>query len=76
MDTRFAEYSPDGRWLLVARPAPDEATGYIAAVWDPVDDRAVLDQPRDVIVADWLDGNRLGAVTADGHGSVVDVRTG
>lgn len=71
-----AVYSPDGRWLLVFAGSDEAPAGYIADVWDTTSDRAVLTQPRDLAVADWLDSNRVGAVTADGHGRVLDVRTG
>ncbi len=72
---RRRRVQPDGRRLLVCA-ASDGWPGYTAAVWDAVDDRAVLTQPADLAFAGWLDGDRLGAVTADGHGRIVDVRTG
>jgi WD40 repeat protein len=61
--------------LLLFGPS-DDATGFISSVWDTTNDRAVLTKTPDVLDWAWLDGDRLGAVTADGHGRVIDVRTG
>jgi hypothetical protein len=44
-------------------------------VWD-ADDRQVLTLPEDMADVDWLDGDRLVVVTADGHTRVIDVSTG
>jgi WD40 repeat protein len=71
-----AEYSPDGRWLLVFGPPPDGGPGFISAVLDTVDDRTVFTKTPDLADVEWLDDERLGAITADGHGRVIDVRTG
>ena len=71
-----AVYSPDGRWLLVLGPAPEGETGFRSAVWDPLSDRPVITLPRDLIDVSWLDDDRLGEFTPDGHAQAVDVRTG
>jgi DNA-binding SARP family transcriptional activator/WD40 repeat protein len=71
----YVEYSPDGRWLLV-KARLDEPGRSSISVWDSANDRAVLTLPSDLADATWLDDSHLGAVEADGHGSIVDVPTG
>jgi DNA-binding SARP family transcriptional activator len=71
----YAEYSPDGRWMLVGRPS-NAPLGFTLSVWDQHDDREVLALPTDVLDATWVDEVSIGAITDDGHVRVVDVRTG
>jgi hypothetical protein len=68
------EYSPSGRWLLGVGWS-DEAGHPFGAVWD-ADDHQVLTLPEDMADVEWLDGDRLAVVTADGHTRVIDVSTG
>ena len=71
----YAEYSPDGRWLLVGGPS-DAPRGFTLSVWEHNDDREVLALPSDVLDVTWVDDVTIGAVTDDGHARLIDVRTG
>jgi DNA-binding SARP family transcriptional activator/WD40 repeat protein len=71
----YADYSPDGRWLLVGSPS-DSAPGYVMSVLDADTDRRMLTFPADVTFAAWLDDERVGGVTATGVVRAYDVVTG
>jgi WD40 repeat protein len=68
----YADFSPDGRWLLVSGPS-DTAPRFVL---DPSRDRSTLTLPADVVTAAWLDGEHIGAVTASGSRRTYDVLTG
>ena len=69
----FAQYSPDGRWILMSRPAGSD--GFAVSIWDANNHRQLLTLP-DNVDAQWVDAGHLGALIDDGHLRVVDVATG
>jgi len=70
-----AEYSPDGQHLLVVAES-DEEPGVVFSVWDTDAEQEVVALTPEVLDTQWLDGDRLGAISKDGHGRIIDVGSG
>ncbi len=70
----FAQYSPDGRWIVMGKPSDSIPNGFVLSIWDAKDHRQLFALP-DNVDAQWVDAGHLGALIDDGHLRVIDVAT-